>query len=311
MRVMVAGAGGVIGQPLVKLLAGAGHDVVALTRSAAKRDVLRHAGAEPVICDALDTEALARTVDAARPDIVVNELTAQPRRINPRRIGRDLAATNRLRSAGARNLMAAVVAAGVGQVVAQSVAFAYAPDGSGLRRESDPLYHAAPGTFAEAVAALARLEQETLGSAGVRGALLRYGFFYGPGTSFAADGSIAADVRRRRFPVIGSGAGVFSFVHVNDAAGATLAAIEQRAEGVYNIVDDEPAPVADWLPAYADMLGAPKPLRLPAWLGRTFGGSYAIYLMTRLPGASNEHAKTALGWRPERPNWREDLAASG
>jgi nucleoside-diphosphate-sugar epimerase len=318
VRVLVAGAAGVIGRPLAGLLAAAGHEVTALTRSGAKQEQLRGAGADPVTCDALDAVALEKAVGSARPEVVVNQLTALPQRISPRRAGRDLAATNRLRSEGTRNLMAAAKAAGVMHVVAQSVAFAYIPGGGPqgpdgrLRCEADPLYRAAPGAFAQAVAAIAELERETLGSTGIRGAVLRYGFFYGPGTSYAADGSIAADVRRRRFPVVGNGAGVFCFIHVADAAQATLAAIEQRAEGVYNIVDEEPAAAHDWVPAYAAILGAPAPRRLPLWLGQVLGGPYAVYLMTQMPGASNEHAKTALGWRPMRPSWRggfrEDLA---
>ncbi len=319
MRVLIAGAAGVIGRPLAGLLAAAGHEVTALTRSGAKQEQLRGAGAEPVTCDALDAVALEEAVGWARPEVVVNELTALPRRMSPRRAGRDLAATNRLRREGTRNLMAAAAAAGVTHVLAQSVAFAYTPGGGPqgpagrLRREADPLYSAAPGAFARAVAAIAELERETLGGAGIRGAVLRYGFFYGPGTSYAADGSIAADVRARRFPVVGDGAGVFSFIHVEDAAQATLAAIEQRAEGVFNIVDEEPAPAADWVPAYAAILGAPAPRRLPAWLGQLLGGPYAVYLMTQMPGVSNEHARAVLGWRPMRPSWRggfrEDLAA--
>jgi nucleoside-diphosphate-sugar epimerase len=317
--VLVAGAAGAIGGPLVGLLAAAGHEVTALTRSGAMQEQLRGAGAAPVTCDALDAAALAKAVGAARPEVVVNQLTALPRRLSPRRVGRDLAATNRLRREGTRNLMAAAAAAGATHVVAQSVAFAYAPGGLGegpgerLRREADPLYRAAPGGFAQAVAAVAELERETLGHAGIGGAVLRYGFFYGPGTSYAADGWIAADVCRRRFPVLGDGAGVFCFIHVEDAARATLAAVEQRAGGVYNIVDEEPAAAADWVPAYAAILGAPAPWRLPLWLGRVAGGPYAVYLMTQMPGASNEHAKAALGWRPLRPSWRggfrEDLAA--
>jgi nucleoside-diphosphate-sugar epimerase len=317
--VLVAGAAGVIGRPLAGLLAAAGHEVTALTRSGAKQEQLRSAGADPVTCDALDAAALAKAVGLARPEVVVNQLTALPRRISPRRAGRDLAATNRLRREGTRNLMAAAAPTGAAHVVAQSVAFAYAPRGGpqgpagGLRSEADPLYRAAPGAFAQAVAAIADLERETLGNAGIRGAVLRYGFFYGPGTAYAADGSIAADVRARRFPVIGNGAGVFCFIHVEDAAQATLAAIEQRAGGVFNIVDEEPAAAADWVPAYAAILGTPPPRRLPLWLGQMLGGPYAVYLMTQMPGASNEHARTALGWRPMRPSWRggfrEDLAA--
>jgi nucleoside-diphosphate-sugar epimerase len=320
MRVLVAGAAGVIGMPVVRLLTAAGHDVVAVARSSARLGRLADAGAEPVACDALDAAALEKVVGSAQPEVVVNQLTAFPRRIRPRQAGRDLAASNRLRSQGTRNLMAAARTAGVAHAVAQSVAFAYAPDAvqpaspghDGLRRERDPLYHAAPGAFAQAVAAITDLESETLEGAGIPAAVLRYGFFYGPGTSYAADGSIAADVRRRRFPVIGGGSGTFCFIHVDDAARATLAAIEQRAEGIYNIVDDEPAPVAEWLPVYAAALGAPPPRRLPRWLGRVFGGPYAMYLMTQMPGASNDHVKAALGWRPLRPSWRggfrDDLA---
>jgi nucleoside-diphosphate-sugar epimerase len=319
VRVLIAGAAGVIGRPLTGLLAAAGHQVTALTRSGAKLEQLRSAGAEPVTCDALDAAALETAVGLARPEVVVNQLTALPRRISPRRADRDLAATNRLRREGTRNLMAAAGAAGVRHVVAQSVAFAYAPGGGPggpggrLRCEADPLYRAAPGGFAEAVAAIAELERETLGCAGIRGAVLRYGFFYGPGTAYAAGGWIAADVRARRFPVLGDGAGVFCFIHVEDAAQATLAAIGQRAGGVFNIVDEEPAPAADWVPAYAAILGAPAPRRLPLWLGQPLGGPYGVYLMTRMPGASSEHARAALGWRPRRPSWRggfrEDLAA--
>jgi len=318
--VLVAGAAGVIGMPLVRLLTSAGHEVVAVTRSSAKLERLRDAGAEPVICDALDAETLGKTVGSAQPEVVVNQLTAFPRRIRPRQIGRDLAATSRLRSQGTRNLMAAAQTAGVAHVVAQSVAFAYAPDvgqpgrpgPGGLRRERDPLYIAAPGEFARAVRAITELEAETLDGGGIPAAVLRYGFFYGPGTSYAADGTVADDVRRRRFPVIGGGTGVFCFTHVHDAARATLAAIEQRAEGTYNVVDDEPAPVAEWLPVYAALLGAPPPRRLPQWLGSMLGGPYAMYLMTQMPGASNDQAKAALGWRPLRSSWRggfrEDLA---
>jgi nucleoside-diphosphate-sugar epimerase len=321
VRVLVAGAAGVIGMPLVRLLSAAGHEVVALTRSQTKLEQLRLTGAVPVSCDALDAAALASAVAAARPEVVVNQLTALPPRISPRRIGRDLAATNQLRTQGCHNLLAAAAATDVAHVVAQSVAFAYAPDSGpglpnrdGLRQESAPLYCDAPGGFAAAVTAVAELERATLGCPGIGGAVLRYGFFYGPGTSYAADGSIAADVRRRRFPVIHPGSGTFSFIHVHDAALATLAVIEQRALGLFNIVDEEPAAVADWLPAYATMLGAPHPRQVPEWLGR-LAGPYAMYVMTQMPGASNDHAEAVLGWRPLQPSWRggfrEDLARVG
>jgi 2-alkyl-3-oxoalkanoate reductase len=308
MKVWVAGGSGVIGRCLIELLTASGHCVVVASRSPARQALIRDAGAEPVVCDALDADALTAAISDCRPDIVVNQLTALPARIRPRAIARDLAATNRLRSEGARNLMRAARAAGVRRVVAQSVAFAYAPGGNAVKTEDDPLYLDAPGAFSGSVRAITDLERVTLGTQGVSGVVLRYGYLYGPGTHYAADGSIAADVRKRRFPVVGSGSGVFSFVHVTDAARATLAAIETDTEGAYNIVDDEPAPVADWLPAYASLLGAPAPRRIPLWLARMLAGPYGAYLMTAMPGASNARARESLAWRPEKPTWRDAWA---
>jgi nucleoside-diphosphate-sugar epimerase len=307
MKIWIAG-GGVIGRRLASLLSSSGHEVTVATRTPARHALLHQAGAEPVACDALDGAALTNAVRHARPDVVVNQLTALPARINPRTIGRDLAATDRLRSQGARNLMHAARAADVRHVVAQSAAFAYAPSPGTPdtpRSEDDPLYLEAPGPFAGSVRAIRDLEQTTLGTPGVTGAVLRYGYLYGPDTHYAADGSIATDVRRRRFPVVGSGTGVFSFVHIADAARATLAAIDTGAEGTYNITDDEPAPVAEWLPFYARLLGAPRPRRIPTWLARIFAGPYGAYLMTAMPGASNTRAKASLGWKPAKPSWRE------
>lgn len=279
-----------------------------MTRVAERGEALRAAGARAVVCDVFDPDGLRRAAQEARPEAVVHQLTAIPTRIDPRRVAQDIEPTNRLRTEGTRNLAAAAVAAGARRFLAQSVAFAYAPDGSALRSESDPLFLEAPPRFQAMVRAVAELEQTTLGTAELEGIVLRYGFFYGPGTVYARDGSFAEDVRRRRVPILGGGDGVFSFIHVEDAAAATVAALEGGAPGVYNVVDDEPAPVRNWLPYYAGLLGAKRPLRVPAWVGRVAAGPYAVYLMSQLPGASGEKVRRALGWSPRVPSWREGFA---
>lgn len=308
MRIFLAGATGAIGRPLLRRLVEAGHEVSAMTRVAERGEALRAAGARAVVCDVFDPDGLRRAAQEARPEAVVHQLTAIPTRIDPRRVAQDIEPTNRLRTEGTRNLAAAAVAAGARRFLAQSVAFAYAPDGSALRSESDPLFLEAPPRFQAMVRAVAELEQTTLGTAELEGIVLRYGFFYGPGTVYARDGSFAEDVRRRRVPILGGGDGVFSFIHVEDAAAATVAALEGGAPGVYNVVDDEPAPVRNWLPYYAGLLGAKRPLRVPAWVGRVAAGPYAVYLMSQLPGASGEKVRRALGWSPRVPSWREGFA---
>jgi nucleoside-diphosphate-sugar epimerase len=306
MRVFVAGASGAIGRPLLAALKHAGHTVVALTRSAAKVDKLRAAGAEPVVGDVFDAAGLARLVAAAAPDAVVHELTSIPDRVDPRRVARDLAATNRVRTEGTRNLIEAASAVkSVRRFVAQSIAFAYEP-GATLRVESDPLVQDPPPAFAPVLAAVRSLEAQV--GALPHGVVLRYGYFYGPGTAYAADGSFAADVKRRRVPIAGAGSGVFSFVHVEDAAAATCAALAASAVGTFNVVDDEPAALRDWLPEYAKTIGAPKPWRVPGLLARLAAGPYGAYLLLRQPGASNAKAKRALAWTPRRASWREGFA---
>lgn len=258
MKVFLAGASGVIGRPLVPQLVGDGHEVTAMTRSAEKADGLRERGAEPVVCDALDAEALAHAVVEAAPDAIIDHLTDLPRAINPRRAEQDFAANDRLRVEGTANLVAAARAAGTRRIVAQSVAFFYAPGPDTPNGEDDPLHTDAPAPFDRSVSALIALEQGVTRTEGLEGVVLRFGFWYGRGTAYASDGSIADQVRKRRYPVVGRGSGVFSFVHLDDVAAATLAALE-APPGIYNVSDDHPAPAREWLPAYAEALGAPAP----------------------------------------------------
>lgn len=303
MKVLVAGATGAIGRPLVAHLLDAGHDVVATTRSPERAEALRDAGADGVVCDLLDPVAVGRAVAAARPEVVVDQLTALPQEYDIRR--KDLyTATNRIREAGTAALLDAARAAGVGRYVVQSIAFAYTPQGDMVKDESAPLWEAAPGMLAEATRILAENERTVIGSADLDGIVLRYGFFYGPGTYLAPGGSIARQVRARRFPLVGEATGVTSFVHVDDAAAATVAALRAGAPGAYNVVDDEPAPMRDWLPHYAAAIGARPPRRVPAWLGRIGGGPLAVPLSTQLRGASNVKARAVLDWAPRLPSWR-------
>jgi nucleoside-diphosphate-sugar epimerase len=309
MRVFVAGASGAVGRPLVAELVRAGHAVVGMTRSEKSAAAIRAAGAESVVCDVFDKAALARAVAAAAPQAVVHELTALPARVDPRRVERDLAATNRVRTEGTRNLIdAAASVKSVRRFVAQSIAFAYEP-GPTLRVESDPLFQTPPPTFAPALAAVRALEAQV--GALPHGVVLRYGYFYGPGTAYAADGSFHEDVRRRRVPIAGAGSGVFSFIHVEDAAAATCAALAASAVGTFNVVDDEPAPLRDWLPEYAKTIGARKPWRVPGFLARLAAGPYGAYLLLHQPGASNAKAKRELGWAPRRASWRQGFATAG
>jgi nucleoside-diphosphate-sugar epimerase len=304
VRIFLAGATGVIGRRLVPMLTGAGHEVTGMTRSPAKTEQLRTAGAHPVVCDALDGERLRAAVRAAAPDAVIHELTALPRRIDPRRIERDFALNDRLRGEGTRLLVAAAQAAGAKRIVAQSIAFAYAPGPPGrLHGEGDEmLLEQAPHSFKRSAQALQELERTVLEN---RGVVLRYGYFYGPGSSISKDGSLVEDLARRRLPIVGRGDGVWSFIHVDDAAHATLEALGRDGPAVYNVVDDDPARVGDWIPALAEAVGAPRPLRVPSFIARLAAGSYGVSVMTRGQGASNALAKRELGWQPSHPSWRE------
>jgi len=309
VRVFVAGASGAIGRPLIPKLVVAGHEVTGMTRSAAKAEDVRTAGASAAVVDAFDADALRVAVEQAGAEVLVHELTALPERVDFRR--KDVyAATNRCRSEGTRNLLDAASAAGTRRFVSQSIAFAYRPEGARVKSEEEPLLDAAPGGFGSAMAALREMESSVLGAEGIEGLVLRYGLFYGPGTYYAADGSTVADVRRRRMPIVGKGSGVFSFIHVDDAADATVAAVERGAPGVYNITDDEPAPMSEWVPVLAQAAGAKPPRRVPAWAARLIAGKGATDFALELRGASNEKAKRELGWKPAHPSWRAGFAES-
>jgi len=305
MRVFVAGATGVIGRGLVDLLVADGHEVTGMTRSADRAELLRTRGVQAVLCDAFDADALREAVVAAAPEAVIHQLTDIPQRLDPRKYAKQLAATSRLRDEGTRNLIAAAKAAGADRILAQSIAFAYAPTGDWVKDEEAPLALAAPAPMSSVFRAVSELERQVRDAGGT---VLRYGFFYGPGTQFARDGFYAELVRKRRFPVIGSGEGRWSFIHVRDAAAGTVAALERGAAGAYNIVDDDPAPAREWIPAFAAALGARAPLRLPVWLGRALGGRASVAGMTTQRGASNMKARSALAWSPQYASWREGFA---
>jgi 2-alkyl-3-oxoalkanoate reductase len=302
VRVFVAGATGAIGRQLVPQLVAAGHETVGMTRSEAKAEEIRAAGADAVVGDALDAEGVRAAVEAASPEVVVHELTDLPDRLDLRKP--DYGETGRLRTEGMHNLIEGARAAGGRRLVAQSIAFMYRP-GEGLRDEESPLAEEVPGSFGEAMAEMQEAERMVLRADGLEGLVLRYGFFYGPGTYYAADGTQAADVRRRRVPLVGDGGGQVSFIHVEDAAAATVAAVERGSSGVYNVVDDDPAPMRDWLPEYAEAIGAKPPRRVPAWLARLVAGRFAVTMATAMPGVSNAKARRELGWEPRYQSWRQ------
>lgn len=304
MRVFVAGASGAIGRPLIRQLVAGGHEVTGMTRRADRAEEIRAAGAGAAICDVFDRAGLSEAVAAARPEVVVHELTALPAVFdfkNPELY----TATNRIRTEGTRNLLAAARQADTRRVVAQSIAFVYAPVGDWVKGEEAPLITDAPGPFGEALEAVFDLEGQVLDTEGAEGLVLRYGFFYGPGTPYAADGYFADQVRRRRLPIVGGGAGVTSFVHVEDAAMATVLAVARGEPGVYNVCDHEPAPSREWLPVYAEAVGAKRPRRVPKLIARLVAGGAAAEMATTLRGASNAKARRELGWEPLHASWRQ------
>jgi nucleoside-diphosphate-sugar epimerase len=305
--VFVAGASGVIGSRLVPKLVAAGHAVTAMTRTEGKAGALREAGAAQVVCDVLDEEGVREAMRAAEPEVVVHQVTAFPGEMD----FEDPATfepTNRMRREGTRILVEGARAAGARRFVAQSVAFFYDPVGDEVKDEDAPTWLDPPSSFADAVEALRELERRVTGAEGLEGIVLRYGYFYGPGTAYAPGGSVAKVVAQRRFPVVGGGRGIVSFIHVDDAADATVAAVERGAPGIYNVVDDEPAQVREWLPEYAQELGAKRPRPAPKWLARRLAGPTTVTFLTVLRGASNAKAKRELGWTPAHPSWRGHLA---
>jgi nucleoside-diphosphate-sugar epimerase len=308
MKVFVAGASGAIGRPLVRRLLAAGHEVTGMTRREERAEQIRAAGASAVVCDVFEAEKLEAAVREAAPEAVVHLLTALPPRLDYRAKEDPLAPTNRVRDEGTRNLVAAAKAAGARRLVAESVAFFYAPQGDWVKEEEAPLFLEAPDPFGSAANALAGLERQVLEADGIEGIVLRFGWLYGPGTYYDHDGSLTEDALKRRMPVVGRGTGTFSFVHVEDAASATAAALERGSPGAYNVVDDEPAPMREWAPAFAAAAGAKKPLRVPTWLARLVAGAGAASMATQLRGASNAKAKRELGWQPSYPSWRQGFA---
>ena len=303
MRVFVAGASGAVGKRLIPELVKAGHKVIGMTRSAEKRELVQSIGAEHVAADALDRQAVLREVRRARPDVVVHEMTAIPKVLNLRSFDREFALTNKLRTEGTDNLLEAAQAAGARRFVAQSYAgWPYARVGGQIKTEEDPLDPDPPAAFRTSLAAIRHLEATVTQTPGIEGIALRYGSFYGPGTS----GEWMLDqVRKHRLPIVGTGAAVWSFIHVDDVATATLAAVEDGDPGIYNIVDDEPATVSEWLPELARIVHAKPPMRIPVWIARFAIGEAGVILMTEARGASNQKAKSRLGWEPRWRTWRD------
>lgn len=304
MKVLVAGATGALGRPLVRALVAAGHEVTGTSRSASRAALVDADGGSGVVCDALDRDAVFRTVRAAAPEVVIHQLTALPDSFAKLRKGSD--ATNRLRREGTRHLVDAAVESGARRVIAQSIAFLYAPAGPPVLDEQAAVWDAAPEPFGSMLAALAELERTVLA---VDGIVLRYGAIYGPGTWYAPDGDMTRLVRRRLMPVVGDGGGILSFVHVDDAATATVLALDHGGPGIYNVVDDDPVTYRVQLPEYARLAGAKPPRHLPRWLVRAFGGTVAATSVTEQRGASNAKAKRELGWTPRYPSWRDGFAA--
>lgn len=303
MRVFVAGATGAIGRPLVRRLVEAGHEVTGITSTPRHVGVIEEGGGTAVVCDALDSAALSEAVAKASPEVVISQLTRLPDDYDPRTI--DYGPTNRARDEGGRNLIEAARAAGARRFITQSIAFLYAPEGGPVKDEEAAVWIDAPEPFRSGVEPTLGHERDATTAPGLEGLVLRYGFFYGPGTWYSPEGSGTKQVRARRFPLVGKAAGIFSFIHVADAAGATVAACERGAPGIYNVVDDDPAPMREWLPVFAEIAGAKRPFRVPAWIARIAAGPFTVAMARDLRGASNAKAKRELGWEPDYPSWRE------
>jgi nucleoside-diphosphate-sugar epimerase len=307
MHILLAGATGAVGRTLIPTLREHGHTVSGTTRSAAKWEALRALGADPILMDGLDGASVLAAVRTVEPDVIVHQMTALSG-TDLRHFDRSFAVTNRLRTEGTEHLLAAAAETGVSRVVAQSYAgWPSARTGGPVKSEDDPFDPDPPKGMTETLAAIRRLEELVTGADGV---VLRYGGFYGTGSGLAEGGTYLEDVRRRRWPVVGDGGGIWSFVHTEDVASATVAAIERATPGeIYNVCDDDPAPVRDWLPALAEAVGARPPRHVPVWLARLAVGPAMVSMMTEIRGASNAKAKAQLGWTPEWPTWREGFVA--
>jgi nucleoside-diphosphate-sugar epimerase len=311
MRIFVAGATGAVGRHLVPALIAAGHTVAGLTRNPAKAEMIRQMGAEPLVADVFDRSALNAALRSFSPDVVIHEMTGLGGVTDYGHFDRSFAATNRLRTEGTDLLLAAAREARTRRFIAQSFCgWTFARDGGPIKSESDAFDPDPPAEFRRTLEAIRYLERTVTGASDLEGVVLRYGFFYGPQTG-VLEPAMLEQIRRRRMPVIGDGGGWWSFLHAADAASATLAAIDRAAGGeVYNIVDDEPAQVRDWLPQLAAMLGAKPPRHVPAWIGRLLAGEHLVAMMTQVRGASNSEAKRELGWQPAHSSWRTGFAES-
>jgi nucleoside-diphosphate-sugar epimerase len=308
VKVFVAGATGAIGKQLVPMLVERRHEVTGMTRTPAKADLIRSLGARPVVADALDPEAVAQAVAEAEPEAVIHQLTAIDAGSISRSVDKVFTLTNRLRTEGTDHLLAAARAVGAKRFIAQSFAgWPFERTGGPVKTEEDPLQASPPKSVAQTLGAIRYLEGTVTGADEIEGLVLRYGGFYGPGTSLGVnpDGEQTKMIRKRRFAVVGNGAGIWSLVHIQDAASATAAAVERGEPGLYNVVDDEPVPVSVFLPELAEAIGAKPPRHLPRWLGRLLAGEGMTIMMTEVRGASNAKAKRELGWEPRYPSWRQ------
>lgn len=308
MKVLVAGATGAIGRPLVPQLIAAGHEVIGLTRTEAGAGQLRERGAEAIICDVLDSVAVRDVVLKVKPEAIIDQLTSLSQDYNVRKLAEIYAPNNRVRRIGTKSLVNAAKEAGVRRFIVQSVAFLYRPDDAGLKSEGDAIWLDAPEPFGESVRILADNEKMVTEATEFAGLVLRYGFLYGPGTYLATDGSFARQARKRQLPIVGNGEGVTSYLHVYDAAAAAVCAVECGATGVFNVVDNEPSPMREWLPIYANAVGAKSPRRMPAWLVRLATNRFLAEAATGACGAINSEARDQLEWEPAVGSWREGFS---
>jgi nucleoside-diphosphate-sugar epimerase len=305
MRVFVAGSTGAVGKILVPHLIENGHEVVALVRAANKAEALEAMGAKAALADALNKEELTATIRRAEPEVIIHQLTALAGVANFKKLDEEFALTNRFRTEVTDTLLAAARMVGTRRFIAQSFCgWPFAREGGPVKTEEDPLDPNPPDSFSKTLAAIRYLEDTVRRTMDIEALALRYGIFYGPGTGIAEDGSVVKLVRKRRMPIVGDGAGVWSFIHIDDAARATVAAISHGDPGIYNIVDDEPAPVSTWLPALAQAVGAKPPYKVPVWLGKLAIGEGGVSMMTMIRGGSNAKAKRELGWQPTYTSWR-------
>lgn len=306
MRVFLAGATGAVGKALVPMLTANGHTIIGATRTQAKLSSLRSAGVEPVLADILDRDSIVKAVSSVQPDVIVHQCTSLTNLKDLKHWDDEFEMTNRLRTEGTDNLIAAALTAGTRRLVVQS--FTGWPNervGSRIKTEADALDPDPPKAMSRTLDAIRRMEEAVLRTQSITSVVLRYGSFYGPGTSVDNGGSFVEAIRERKFPLVGSGAGVWSWIHMEDVASATKLAIEGEMTGTYNIVDDEPAEVSIWLPYLAEIVGAKKPLHIPAWIGRLAIGDSGVSMMTQIRGSSNAKAKRVLGWQPRYTSWRQ------